>query len=95
MTFWLKYTSGDLRHRPNTRRGRFYNIRIHPGRFANVLFLCQNDYPIHHLCTAVSWYHCQRIFQEVEPALRMRRFPIGRDSRALAPVTQNGFPPQS
>ena len=77
------------------RRGRIYETRIHPGRFANVLFLDQNDHLIHHLWTTVPWYHCQQVFQEVEPELRVRRFPIGRNSRALAPVTQNGFPPQS
>ena len=92
VTFWLKYTFDYLPHHPHTQQGRFYDTRISPGRIANVLLLGQNYHLIHHLWTTVPWYRYQQVFQEVEPELRKRQCPIGWDTEALAPVTQDQVP---
>ncbi len=78
----LAFAFDFLPHYPFSSRERYYDTRIYPGRFWNVLLLGQNYHLIHHLWTTVPWYRYQQIYAEIEPELRERGCPIGWSSRA-------------
>ncbi len=74
-------------HTPTRQQGRYQNTRSYLFPGLKFLTLGQNYHHIHHLYPRVSWYHYQRVFNLIRPALVKNNAPI----EVLFSKTQPGF----
>jgi ferredoxin-NADP reductase/fatty acid desaturase len=63
-------------HTPTRQQGRYQNTRSYLFPGLKFLTLGQNYHHIHHLYPRVSWYHYQRVFNLIRPALVKNNAPI-------------------
>ncbi len=66
-----------LPHYPYDTAVRYFDTRIYPGRFLNVVLLGQNYHLIHHLWTTIPWYRYRRAFAGSATELAERGCRIG------------------
>lgn len=63
-------------HKPTRQQGRYQNTRSYLFPGLKILTLGQNYHHIHHLYPRVTWYHYQRVFNRIRPALEAKHAPI-------------------
>lgn len=65
-----------LPHRPFQSQERWTNARVYPSPVLNLLILGQNYHLVHHLWPSVPWYHYQRVYHAMRPALEAHGSPL-------------------
>ena len=74
--FLLSY----LPHQPyeNTKRWENTNIKLFPIQWVENLIFQHNLHAVHHLFPRIPFYNYRKVFEKIEPSMRIKKTPIVR-----------------
>ena len=85
--FLTIYLLSYLPHKPykNSERWRDTNIQLFPIQWFENFIFQQNLHAIHHLFPRIPFYNYRKVFEKIEPSMRIKKTPIVRifDHRPL------------
>lgn len=78
--FLTIYLLTYLPHKPyeHSERWKNTNIQLFPIQWLENIIFQQNLHAIHHLFPRVPFYNYRKVFEKIEPSMRMRKTPIVR-----------------
>ena len=76
--FLTLYLLSYLPHRPykETARYKNTNIRLFPIQWVENLMFQHNLHAVHHLFPMIPFYNYRKVFQKIEPTMRIKKTPI-------------------
>ena len=78
--FLTIYLLSYLPHKPykNSERWKDTNIQLFPVQWFENFIFKQNLHAIHHLFPRVPFYNYRKVFEKIEPSMRIKKTPIVR-----------------
>ena len=78
--FLTIYLLSYLPHKPykNSERWKDTNIQLFPVQWFENFIFKQNLHAIHHLFPRVHFYNYRKVFEKIEPSMRIKKTPIVR-----------------